>query len=507
MNKLILKLILFFLIGGINEAVVWGETIEIINPKIVATKLTEVSRKKLGIKGDYKPSMVVLPNGELLLTTFRSHKVEGGKVKEEVVLFRSIDNGGSWTNGEITKKLPGREPYITALKDGTLFMTSHFLPNDIRNSANYGRSFINRSVDRGRTWKTYEINLRNISPSRNPIRMEDGSLLLLFSGVTDHYFHEEEFDSMFHINKLCEEVNKDIMLQSSDKISCISTLNSLLEFPGLYEQIVLKKGEQKFSVDTKDLFKISNNWRLQRNPINFNVHERNIILRLNRQILEDVYPGITPKARDVSDLHYRILSYDNGKSWSNPEKINIRGTIPKACTDAFFGESFLFKTKDGTLYAIVRVDSEYFPIKNEKGPSSEQIDKYRQDYDRLILVKSKDGINWSLDKDLLSYGNIYPSIIRLYHNVIMLTFTVRDLKPPLGVKAIIGIERQGEIVFDSDLVMVNKETPVSQDSGGEFGNTVYSAGKFITCYSYKDSKGDIYTEVAIYRLPMDYANY
>jgi hypothetical protein len=508
MHNLILKLFFFFLISGITESLAWQqETIEIINPKIVATKLAGVSRKKVGIKGDYKPSMAILPSGELLLTTFRSRNIKEGKIIEEVTLFRSIDNGESWSNGEIMKDLPGREPYITVLKDGTLLMTSHLLPQDIRNSADYVRNFINRSTDQGRTWKTYEINSRNTNTSRNTITMNDGSLLFLFSIAVDHYFHEEEFDSMLHAKKLCEEINKDIAIQLSGEYSCISTLNSLLEFPGLYEQIVLKRRELKFSMDVEDLLQISNSWRLQNNPAHFNEHERNIVVRLNRQLLEELYPSITPKVHDVSDLNYRILSYDNGKSWSNPEKINITGAIPKACKDPFFGEAFLFKTIDSTLYAIVRVDSGYFPIKNEMGLTSEKIDKYWNHYDRLILVKSKDGINWSLNKDFLSYGDMYPSIIHLYHNVIMLTYTVRDLKPSLGVKSIIGIERQGEIVFDSDFVMIDTKTPISQDSGGGFGNTVWYAGKFITCYSYKDYDGDIYTEVAIYRLPMNYANY
>jgi len=475
MRIFIYKLIFFFLLVSVTEALEWKEPINIVNPKIVVTKQAPVSRKKVGIKGDYKPAMAILPRGELLLTTYRAQMLKDGKVLEEIVFFRSIDNGESWSTGEIMKNLPGREPYITALKDGTLLMTCHLLPQDIKNPTVHVKHFIHRSIDEGRRWETREIDLNrrnknmNLNTSRNIITMDDGSLLFLVSVGIDHYFYEDEFASTLHIEKLCEEVKKDIEVKTSGKDSCISTLNSLLRFPGLYEQLVLKRGKWKLSGDAEDLLRKTNDWRLKLSPATFNEYNRNIIVRLNRQLLEDIYPRVTPKTHNISDLNYRFLSYDNGKTWSDPEKINVRGDVPKVYKDPLFGEAYLFKATDGTLYAIARVDSRYFPMRNDKELLFQKIDKYWDHYERMVLFRSKDGINWHVDSDLLSYGEMYPSIIRLYHNVLMLTYTVKDLSTPLGVRAIIGTEREGKLFFNrnSDLVMIDTKTPPGQDSGGD----------------------------------------
>ena len=81
-------------------------------------------RIPVGEDDDYKPSLGLLPNGELLLTAFHQHKQPGNKVLEQNLLFRSRDGGKTWSKAEKLELL-GREPYLTVLRDGAIFITGH----------------------------------------------------------------------------------------------------------------------------------------------------------------------------------------------------------------------------------------------------------------------------------------------------------------------------------------------------------------------------------------------
>ena len=63
--------------------------------------------------------------------------------------------------------LLGREPYLTVLSDGTLFLTGHLLAADVRNPHGYTCGFIHRSTDRGLTWKTLRIASEGVKPRAN----------------------------------------------------------------------------------------------------------------------------------------------------------------------------------------------------------------------------------------------------------------------------------------------------------------------------------------------------
>src|SRR5690242_51435 len=86
-------------------------------------------RVPAGEPGDYKPCVAKLPDGELLLTAFHQYMKEGNKVLEQTLLFRSSDGGKSWSKPEALELL-GREPYLTVLTDGTIFITGHLLAQD-----------------------------------------------------------------------------------------------------------------------------------------------------------------------------------------------------------------------------------------------------------------------------------------------------------------------------------------------------------------------------------------
>src|SRR2546430_16856281 len=95
--------------------------------------------------------------------------------------------------------------------------------------------------------------------------------------------------------------------------------------------------------------------------------------------------------------------------------------------------------------------------------------------DHFILFASGDGgRTFDRGPDFGDYGEMYMSILRLRDGRLLLTFTVRDLKPPPGVRAVAGVETDDGFAFDfaKDRVMLDARTPVGKSQGGGFGPTV-----------------------------------
>jgi hypothetical protein len=151
------------------------------------------TRVPVGVPGDYKPDLVVLPSGEMLLVMFQPVTNSNGTYQENMILYRSEDSGQTWGTRD-TLPLLGREPYFTLLSDGTLFITALFNSADYRNTAGYAYSFLYRSEDGGDTWTTLPILSQDLPSlpsgtetvtSRNLIQLPDGTLLLGVGAGTD----------------------------------------------------------------------------------------------------------------------------------------------------------------------------------------------------------------------------------------------------------------------------------------------------------------------------------
>jgi hypothetical protein len=357
-------------------------------PKVLSVDRIACQRVALGGQDDYKPCVAILPGGELLLTAFHQQPAEGGKVFEQTLLFRSRDGGLTWSEPEKLALL-GREPYLTVLDDGTVFITGHLLANDVRNPFGYTHGYVHRSTDGGRTWRSLRIESEAIKPgagnhsSRNVVRLDDGSLLL---GV--------DYDG----------------------------------------------GGGPYFV-----------WR----------------------------------------------SSDTGKTWNKTLKCEPVGF--KSVYGFFGGETWLWQSRGGRLWALVRVDSNEFPLANR--PISAANDQS----DHFLLYGSEDqGRTFRYDSPLGDYGEMYMSILRLRDRRLLLTFTVRDLEPPLGVRAILGEETDGGFRFDfaHDRLMLDTATGARYQGGG-FGPTVELAdGTLVTSYSYRGADNKTHLEVVRWKLPV-----
>ena len=172
-----------FVLLAVFASPVSAGSIPVRNPLLLGPGPIACERIALGQPDDYKPCVARLPGGELLLIAFHPYELGGGKIREPELLFRSRDGGRTWSQPE-TLPLLGREPYLTALPDGTLFLTGHLLAADVRNRWGYTCGFPHRSTDGGHTWQSIRFESEGIRPgetnysSRNVLRLADGTLLL-----------------------------------------------------------------------------------------------------------------------------------------------------------------------------------------------------------------------------------------------------------------------------------------------------------------------------------------
>ena len=162
--------------------------IEVRGPRALPAGKIPCQRIPLGEPEDYKPTIVRMPDGELVLSMFTGRRLENGTIAEQAILYRSADGGLTWSKRELPD-IAGREPALSVTKDGTLFITAHLLGQDVRNKDGYTHSYLHRSSDAGRRWTTTRVEPEEFRPrtvgltTRNVLQCADGSLLL---GISEH---------------------------------------------------------------------------------------------------------------------------------------------------------------------------------------------------------------------------------------------------------------------------------------------------------------------------------
>ena len=371
-------------------------TIQIEDPQILKGQTLTAERVPIGAPGDYKPCVARLPDGTLLIVTFTPFQLEEGKAREEILLFRSLDGGRTWStpdNLTIGSGILGREPYLTVLKDGTVLMTVHFLPQDVRNPTGYTRSFVHRSTDGARTWSTTVAELDGMEPgsmsctSRNILEMQDGTLIFGVSGAG-------------------------------------------------------------------------------------------------------------------SDASFVWRSDDGGATWSQKHPAVIE-ELSSEYPWPFFGEGVWWQAPSGRILLLARLDSHFAGRFAEDVPEAEF--GRSDNVDRLILYGSDDlGHTFRPLRPFGSAGEMYPALLRLTDGRLLLNFTVRSIRRPLGVRAVFGHETDDgfELDLSRDRVMLDTQTAPNVYSGGGFGRTVQlHDGTLVTSYSWRDAQYVLHSEVVRWPLP------
>ena len=161
--------------------------IRVDHPRRLGTWTIEAQRLDLG--PGYKPSLALLPGGELVLVSLdATGDREAGTWTEVMPLRRSLDGGRTWTEPEVADDVIGREQWLTCTSAGVLFSSSHLLERDARNEDGTIHSYLHRSTDGGRTWERTKLLLTGEArcgqpeqkwthTSRNVVELPDGTLL------------------------------------------------------------------------------------------------------------------------------------------------------------------------------------------------------------------------------------------------------------------------------------------------------------------------------------------
>ena len=196
------------------------------------------------------------------------------------------------------------------------------------------------------------------------------------------------------------------------------------------------------------------------------------------------------------------MTSDGGKTWDRSLRCLFdENADPKKLWWPFTAETVFWQARNGDVLGIFRVDPKLVPPL----PGSENPESKTDQSERLIVFRSRDGgEHWTLDKPLGSYyGEMYPAILRMSDGRLLLTFTVRAERTPLGVHAVLGQETEDGFEFDfqNDRIVIDAKTPAGLSSGGGFGSTVQLAdGSLVTAYSYRGEDDATHLEVARWRL-------
>lgn len=383
----------FFIGSALPVAGPDGQDFIRVRDPVTLPERIPAERIPVGIPADYKPCLAPLPGGDLLLVMFHSVGAGGGKVREDMILYRSPDGGRTWGERRVLPLL-GREPYFSVLQDGTLFITTHLLAQDIRNTDGYIHSYVHRSADGGATWSTLKIVAEDVPgaaprtwthTSRNILELSDGALIL--------------------------------------GVSAGSSIDYL--------------------------------WR----------------------------------------------STDKGRTWDKSLACKVEGFDVTRQGFPWHAETVFTQAPNGDLLGIARCFSGALPPL-----ASTEVPQGNDNVERMALFRSRDGgATWTLEPEMGNdYGEHYQALLRLDAGRLLLTFTVRALRPPLGVQAVLGRATDDGFTLDfqHDRLILDEKTPAAQPSGGGFGNTVrLSDGTLVTAYTYRSADRTTHAEVVRWKLP------
>ncbi len=198
---------------------------------------------------------------------------------------------------------------------------------------------------------------------------------------------------------------------------------------------------------------------------------------------------------------YIWRSRDDGQTWDKSLTSKFEGLDKTKVWWPFHAETVFRQTQSGDLLAMLRVDPRIFPAL----PSTKVPLEAGDQVERMMVFRSRDkGNNWKFVENLGTYGEMYPHVLRLKDGQLLLTFTVRALRRPLGVHAVLGKEFHDRFGFDfqHDRFVIDAKTADSVSSGGGFGPTLQlSDGTLVTSLTWRDTEKKTHIEVVRWKIP------
>jgi len=201
------------------------------------------------------------------------------------------------------------------------------------------------------------------------------------------------------------------------------------------------------------------------------------------------------------DRSFIWRSRDGARTWHETYPSKIEG-LDESYPYGFFGEGHWWQARSGKVYLLQRLDGRFCVEKF--GDDASLIQGHSDQFDRMVVYQTTDlGRTLTPVSTLGGIGNMYPSILRLADGRLLLTFTVRTVRQPLGIRAVLGEEIDGGFRFDCahDRFLLDPQTAPGVTSGGGFGPTVeLDDGTLVTSYSWRDAQHITHMEVMRWRL-------
>jgi len=223
--------------------------------------------------------------------------------------------------------------------------------------------------------------------------------------------------------------------------------------------------------------------------------------RTTRNILELRDGSLMMGISAGSSIDYVWRSFDEGQTWNRSLASRVEGYDVSIQGRPWYGEMTLFQARNGELLGIARTPA------NAVAPFPDtRIPAVNDDTDRMVLFRSRDGGRvWTLAADIGDYyGEMYPSLLRLTDGRMLFTFSARGARPPLGLQAVLGVERASgfSLNFATDRLMLDETAAVGEARDAGFGTTVrLPGGQLLTAYSYRAEGTVTHVEVVRWVLP------
>ncbi|MBI4244186.1 MAG: exo-alpha-sialidase [Planctomycetes bacterium] len=298
-----------------------------------------------------KPSIAVLPTGEIVLSYIRNYLVS--EEKEWMEVIRSVDGGETWSEPiRVTNSTYNdREGYLVMLKDGTLLLCYMRVMSEIDPLHPWHGPFICESKDGGRRWShPWQVDISKFCPAgpfgcgaRGHVVLPDGTFMF-FVGTYESPQRPKEY-----------------VIISKDGGHTFDA----------YYQITNMGADSSFT-------------RLQSGKLLG-------FLRINGAD----YPrrGAHPDIANLGEkVHFMALteSLDNGKTWSHPVKVTEYNEIP----------GHILVLKDGNV--VVTFGVRHFPLGIQALISHDEGKTW--DWDKKILL------SWNGSLCRTSNGHVRHSI-------------------------------------------------------------------------------------------------
>ncbi|HIC02541.1 TPA: exo-alpha-sialidase [Candidatus Poribacteria bacterium] len=531
------------------------------NPKKLYEGQLKANRISVGISGDDTPSVIFsrsyFRGDQLFLFATRDYQFKNGKLREEIVLYTSLDQGETWSDWQVLPVLGG-EPRPSITKRGTILITTRLLAEDIRNTLGYTHSYLYRSTDNLKTIEQVQITAEFFPqimvevPQTAESRLEtdqDGISLkkkLLSDELAIENVQDRRRRRMKTSQDLLENTEdagtikgrEELGLVDTEKLSTTNELaiesvqdrrrRRMKTSQDLLENIrgtgTIAEREELGLVDTEKL-STTNELAIEsvqdRRRRRIETSQDLLELIGERESTVDILPTRPTQewvltSRNVLELtdgslilgvsmpngiDYLWRSTNQGRTWDTTTTCHFEGVDPNRINHPFFGEGVFWQPTNRDLLVLVSVNSGLFPIGNHQILATDL-----NQTKRLVIFRSEDlGRNWRRDTELGSdYGEMYPGLIRLRGGKLLMTFTVRNSERPLGLRAVFGKERPFGFDFDFqyDRLILNRAPPINQEIGGGFGNTLQIENKeLITSYSYQGTDGKTHLAIVKWAMP------